>query len=274
MKYALLVLSLVLSNLLVLAQPEDHPKHEKHYADIEPIETEQLRIEVRRPHSQMNFSEITLRVFNKTDDFIIIKKHEWTFTSQENGYGKQHPAESTVFIEPKGDITRPFKVLGGVGFKVNNLEVIPGGIIQAPAKGEPVETVDFKFKPEKNSMMIGPFAVTVKKWRFNSKELSADFKIRYRGDAVGLVDESKIKIRTESGEVLYNTRAKEKPFVLVPMKTRTATAVRPFDKGLVGKGESVYVVWEEALMEAEGIPLEVPTMKFTYDSEKTKKENK
>ena len=129
-------------------------------------------------------------------------------------------------------------------------------------------------KPDKNSIMMEPFAVTLKKWRFSPKELSADFKIRYRGESVGIVNESKIKIRREDGTVLENTNAKDKIIVIPPMATKTQTVVRPFAKGVVGKGESVYIVWDDALQESEATLFNVPGFTLLFDAAKTKKENK
>jgi hypothetical protein len=239
---------------------------------VGPFETDELKIEIIKPHSQVNFSQFSAKIYNKTDDYILIKKHEITFSSDEMGYGDKHPAESVWFIEPGGDITRSFKVEGGVGCKVAVIDVKMDGFSRAPAEGNPVETVEFKLKPERKSLMIGPFAVTLKKWKFNQKEVSADFMLRYRGDAVGMARESRIKIRTESGTVLDNTEAKD--FIMPPMKTRTVNVVRTFEDGQVGKGESIYIVWENALSEAEGTPLKVPGFTLKYDPEKTKRENK
>lgn len=274
MKYLFNLLVLAFIVTPALAQPEDHPHHERHYTAVEPIETEELKIEIIRPHSQMNFSQFTAKIYNKTDDYILIKKHAVTFSSEEMGYGDKNPKEATIFIEPHGDITRSFKVEGGIGFKVAVIEVNLDGFSRAPAEGKAVETVEFKMKPEKNSMMIGPFAVTLKKWRFNAKEISADFKLRYRGEALGMARESRIQIKTESGTVLNNTEAKDKDFIMPPMKTRTVNVVRKFEKGQVGKNESVYILWENALSEAESTPIDVPGFRLKYDPEKTKKENK
>lgn len=274
MKYSAIILNFLLFSLVALAQPEDHPHHERHYADVGPFETDELKIEIIKPHSQVNFSQFSAKIYNKTDDYILIKKHEITFSSDEMGYGDKHPAEGVWFIEPGGDITRSFKVEGGVGCKVAVIDVKMDGFSRAPADGTPIEAGEFKMKPEKNSLMIGPFAVTLKKWRFNSKELTADFKLRYRGDAVGMARESNIKIRTESGTVLDNTESKDKDFIMPPMKTRTVNVVQKFENGQVGKNESVYIVWEGALSEAQGTPLKVPGFTLKFDPEKTKRENK
>lgn len=254
---------------------EDDPRFEKHYKAIEPIETDEIRIEVIKPHSQESFTQFTFKIFNKTDDYILVKKHAVAFKSDEMGYGEKHPKEDIDFIEPHGDITRSFKVEGGIGYKVNELEVSFDGVFsRAPVEGKPTEGGEFRMKPDKNSIMMGPFAVTLKKWRFDPKELSADFKIRYRGEAIGIVHESLVAIRKEDGKVLDNTEAKQKPFIIPPMATRTVTVVRPFAKGAVDKGESVFVVWDQALQESEGVPFDVPGIKTSYDADKTKESNK
>lgn len=257
------------------AQPEDHPAHEKHYTEIAPIETDEIKMEVIRPHSQRSFTQFTAKIYNKTEDYILVKKHAITFSSDEMGYGDKHPKEDIDFIEPHGDITRTIKVEGGIGFKVNQLELSFDDVFsRAPVVGEPTSGGEFKMKPDKNSIMMEPFAVTLKKWRFSPKELSADFKIRYRGEGIGIVNENEIRIRKEDGAEIKNTNAKDKKIVIPPMAARTLTVVRPFAKGEIKKGDSVYVVWDYVLKASEGVPLAVPSFTLIFDPEKTKKENK
>lgn len=275
MKNLLLSASLLFFQTLVFAQAEDHPHHEKHYGDVDAIETPEVKVEIIMPHSQVNFSQFTIKVFNKTDDYILMKKHAITFHSDEMGYGDQHPKEDIDFVEPHGDITRQIKVEGGVGFKVDNLTISFDGVFsRAAAKGKPTEGGQFKMKPDVNSIMMEPFAVTLKKWRFDPKELSADFKIRYRGESIGIVYEGEVKIRKEDGTILENKEDRPKPFIIPPMATKTVTVVRPFEKGALGKGDSVYIVWDSALEESPSTPFSVPGVSLTYDPEKTKRENK
>lgn len=275
MKNLLLLASLLFAQTVVFAQDEDHPHHEKHYADVETIETPEVKVEIIKPHSQVNFSQFTIKVYNKTDDYILVKKHAITFHSDEMGYGDKHPKEDIDFVEPHGDITRQIRVDGGVGCKVDNLTISFDGVFsRAAAKGKPTEGGQFKMKPDVNSIMMEPFAVTLKKWRFNSKELSADFKIRYRGESIGIVYEGEVKIRKEDGTILENKEDRPKPFIIPPMATRTVTVVRPFASGAIGKNDSVYIVWDSALEESASVPFSVPGVSLTYDAEKTKRENK
>lgn len=272
MKNYLILLAVLSFSISAMAQREDHPHYEKHYGAVEAIETDELRIEIIEPHSQESHTQFTAKIYNKTSDYILIKRHETLFKS--SGNGEKYPKESTVFIEPNGDITRPFKIEGGVGFKVDALDITFGGFSRASLDGKPVGAGEFKMKPEKNSVMMEPFGVTVKKWKYNPKELTADFKIRYWGGAIGLVNESKIKIRKEDGTILENRDGKDKPFLITPNKARTVNVIQFFDKGAIAKGESVYVVWGEALLEAESTPLTVPGFSLTHDADKTKKMNK
>ena len=257
------------------AQPEDHPHHEKHYAEVPAIETDEVRIEIIRPHSQLSFSQFAAKIYNKTDKYILVKKHAITFSSDEMGYGNKTPKEDIDFIEPHGDITRTIKVTGSIGFKVDQLKItLDSAFSSAPVIGTPTSGGEFKMKPDKNSIMMEPFAVTLKKWRFSPKELTADFKIRYRGESIGIVNESKIKIRKEDGTVLKNMEANDKLMVIPPMATKTLTVLRPFESGAINKNESVYVVWDDALQASEATPFSVPNFTLQYDEAKTKKENK
>jgi hypothetical protein len=271
----LVLLAFFLNPLFVLAQPEDHPHHEKHYGDVGPFETNEIKLEVIRPHSQVNFTQFTAKIYNKTDDYILVAKHKVSFTSDEMGYGTKFPKEDIDFIEPHGDITRTIKVEGGIGFKVDELHIGFDEVFsRAPVKGQKTSGGEFKMKPDKNSIMMEPFAVTLKKWRYGPKELSADFKIRYRGESIGIVTESNVVIRKEDGTILENTRARSKPFIIPPMATRTVGVIRPFASGALKKGESVYVVWDDALEAAESTPINLKGFTLTHDVEKTQRENK
>lgn len=271
----LLFITVLINAVGASAQPEDHPNHEKHYADVPTFETDEVKVEIIRPHSQRSFTQFAAKIYNKTDDYILVKKHAITFSSDEMGYGDKNPKEDIDFIEPHGDITRTIKVEGSIGFKVDHLKItLDSAFSRAPLVGVPTGAGEFKIKPDQNSIMMEPFAVTIKKWKYSPKELSADFKIRYRGEGIGIVNESKIKIRKEDGSVVKNTEANDKLMIIPPMATKTLTVLRPFEKDAVTKNESVYVVWDDALQASEAIPFSVPNFTLEYDAEKTKKENK
>lgn len=271
-----LVLASILFQFTAFAQlKENDPRYEKHYFPLDPIETDEIRVEFIKPHSQEGFSMVTVKVFNKTDDYILVKKHAATFMSDENGYGKKVPKEDIDFVEPHGDITRALKAEGGIGCRVNELTIVLDSVFsRSPVNGKPTGAGEFKMEPDKNSIMMEPFAVTLKKWRYDPKELSADFKIRYRGEGIGVINESKLKIRREDGTVLKNTEAKAQIIVVPPMATRTLTVVRPFEKDEIGKKESVYVVFDEALTESPNAPFKMPSLFLKYDEAKTKEANK
>jgi len=255
------------------SQKEDDPRYELHYVAIPVIETPEVTIEIIRPHSQESFTQFTAKITNKTDDYILIKKHEVTFTA-ENGYGEKRPKEDIDFIEPRGEITRTIKVEGGIGFKQTEIKLAFNGFSRASAVGEMTEGGMFTMKPQQNSLMMGPFAITLKKWTYNPKEMTTDFKVRYRGEGMGLVYEDRIKLMRMDGTVLINEEAKAKPFIIGPMATRTVNVVKQFEKGLIGKDETIKVVWDDALLESKGTPFQVPGFVLIADMEKTKLENK
>lgn len=270
-----LLASFLVHTTCIAQRKESDPNFEKHYSDLAPIETDEIRIEFTKPHSQEGFTQITLKVFNKTNDYILMKKHAAAFISSENGYGTKFPKEDIDFIEPHGDITRSLRADGGIGFKVNELQVVLDSVFsRASVNGTPTGAGEFQMEPDKNSIMMEPFAVTLKKWRYDTKELSADFKIRYRGEGIGIINESKLKIRKADGTILPNTAAKAQVIVVPPMATKTLTVVRPFQKDEVAKKEVIHIVFDEALTESANTPFRVPSLSLKYDMAKTKEANK
>jgi hypothetical protein len=254
---------------------ETDPKFEKHYADLAPIETDEIRIEFIKPHSQEGFTQITFKVFNKTNDYVLMKKHAAAFISSENGYGTKSPKEDIDFIEPHGDITRSLRADGGIGFKVNELKIVLDSVFsRAPVNGTATGAGEFQMEPDKNSIMMEPFAVTLKKWRYDTRELSADFKIRYRGEGIGIINESTLKIRKADGTILKNMEAKSQIIVVPPMATKTLTVLRPFQKDEVAKKEVIHIVFDEALTESTNTPIRIPSLSLTFDLKKTTEANK
>ena len=235
---------------------KDDPKHTNYFLDVEEaIETREVVMEFSNGVSRMDFLKFKTKFTNNTNDFLLIDPSKFTITV--NGT-ETHPKEKQFILDPNENTSKTIDVKEGANFNVDQLEVVlDSAFSRASVKGKPTGAGEFKMKPDKNSIMMEPFAVTLKKWRFDPKELSADFKIRYRGEGIGIVNESKIRIRREDGTVLKNTDAKDKLMVIPPMATKTLTVVRPFDKGEIGKGESVYVVWDEALQESDSKPIKV-----------------
>lgn len=237
-----------------------------YYGKLEPFENDLVKIEFLNPHSQETFTQFTIKVWNKTDGYILMKKHLIVFDSETYGYSnKSIVKESIAFVEPKGDITRTVKVSGGGGFRVKDITVSFKDVFSSvPVDGQKTKGGEFKMKPDVNSLMMEPFSVSLRRWRYTSKELTADFKIKYRGEGLGIVDESTVKIRREDGSIVENKRDGAKPIVLPPMDATTVTVVKSFKKGELKKGESLYVVWDDALQAATGEGFEVDDIKLVY----------
>lgn len=231
----------------------------------EPFENEYVKVEILNPHSQETFTQFTIKVWNKSDDYILLKKHLIMMSSDEGDYNTKHQAqEKTVFVEPKGDITRYVKVLAGSGCRVNNITLsFKDAFFRVPVDGKKSEGGEFLMPPDVKSKMIEPFSVSLRRWSYSPKQLTADFKIKYRGEGIGIVDERAVKVRTEDGTILENKLDDRKPQVLPPLVATTVTISRSFEKGQLKKNQPLYVVWDDVFQTAVGEPFEVSDILLT-----------
>lgn len=262
---------LIISTLTVaittptIAQKKKKLPREVHYESI-PFENEYVVVEVLGEHSQMSFTQFWIKVTNKSsDDYILMKRHNVLLSSNEGDYGtKRDVKEKTVHIEPGGDIMRWWKIEGGNEFRVNNIVMsFEDAFFRVPVKAKKIEGGEFLMPPELKSIMIEPFSVSLKGWNYSPKKLSADFKIKYRGEGVGIVDEKSIKVRLPDGTILNNEKTDKVSVVIAPLSSSYSNISLTFEKGTLKKDDPLYVIWDDALKTADPLPMIVDDIHLT-----------
>lgn len=253
-KASALVLICLCASMCSMAQP-----HETHYAKVADIETDEIRIEIMDQHSQKTFTQFTARIYNKTDGYILIHREEVKFIYD---WGEKHMMEAVLFIEPNGDITRLFRVEGGEDFRQDHLKIEFGNFYRVAREGVRTEPKNFSIPPEKKSIMDGPFAITALKWNGNAKEAFVDFKIRYRGEGLGTLLTSGIKIQLPDGSMVHNQEGVNTPFFLTPNKAEVIRVIHKFSKGESGTKGSFEAVFTDALYETASESFAVPSVEL------------
>ncbi len=202
MKRLLSISFLLLSPFLLKAQ------HENHYQELDPIEQEAFKVSFSDQHSQKSFMYIKLEIENKTRDYLMFEPDQVSFTIEGESY---HVEEETVFIPPKESETQKFKVRGDRNFHVDSLTLEFGGLSRVPKDAEVQKGDPFKLPASKNSFKVGDgtFECTldgdVKK---ETDVTKAAFEWTYYGEGVGLVDHSKVSVKTEEGKEFANKKKK------------------------------------------------------------------
>ncbi|MBI1288932.1 MAG: hypothetical protein GC178_15295 [Flavobacteriales bacterium] len=239
---------------VLLAQP-----HEIHYEKVDEIETDEVRILIYDQHSQKTFTQFTARIYNKTNDFILIHREDVKFIFN---WGEKHMMESVMFIEPKGDITRIFKVNGGEDYWQDKLRIEFGEFFRVNKQGTSTDANNFPIPPQTKSLMDGPFSITALKWNPSSKEAFAEYKIRYRGEGLGIISPNEIRIKLSSGTTVDNQETVNEPLYVTPNKMGIVRVLHKFGKGEANAKDGFEVVFSEALRESTTESFKVPGVDF------------
>lgn len=276
-------LSLLFLLLPFLSISQD-PKHENHYQDLDPVETDAYKVSFSDQHAQKDFVFIKLQIENKTKDHLMFKPHEVSFSVPEEG--RHHPDEDVIFIPPKETHSEKIKVSGDANFHKEEQKMKLAGLYQVSKDGEVQEGEPFKLPAEKNTFEIGDgsfecsLAGDVKQ---ETKETKADFECTYHGDGVGLVNHRKVSVKTEDDEEFANKKKKgligkvagkdaEKKLLdgeSSKVKTQFEIPAKVVDMQFA----DLYVHWNDCFRESQPDELESKVLELALDPDKTDKNN-
>ncbi|MCR6643042.1 MAG: hypothetical protein NVV82_29635 [Sporocytophaga sp.] len=272
---ALFAVSLI-TTLQAQRKPSD-PKHENHYK-VEPLDTDVLHIEFIDAHSQQAFTQVKLKITNKTEDFIYFKGNEPTFKYE---FGEEHASGGGMFqgmnmvIDPKATETKTLKVSGGQNFHVEKLTLILDGFYRISSEGKKLSAPDFQLPASKNDFQAGGFTCNLEKIKKETKETSVHFKCNYTGSDVGKIEANKLVLKTESGQEFANENRKNKVDLVLPGEHGKIVGVWHIPaKTADMQFATMDIVWKDTFTESKMKPLKVGDVKFVLDPGLTDAKNK
>lgn len=210
---------------------------------------------------------------NKTPDFIRIAAGETDFFID----GKSHkPKDRVFFLDPFDSSSKTLQVDGsGTDFHVDKLDVKLNGFSRIPAKGQVIDAEGFLLPAAKNSITAGDFEVNMKNLLKETKRTYVAFEVTYNGSDYGIVDQSKISVRTEDGQVFASVQSKSKVEVLGPGDKTTLRATFMIQAHIVDmQFANLTVLWNDCFQVSKAVPFDVPGVSFEIDPGLTAGKNK
>ncbi len=195
-----------LSTSYLLAQGTDHIKHENHFKQVDPIETDKYKIEISNAHAQQQFCQLKLNITNKTNDYIFVNLEEFKFIFDEGTYspksrrGIASLLSGQITILPKKSKKFTAKVAEGANFHVEKFDLEINGIYIVSTSGEALKTEKFRLPADKNSFKTGGFKIKLLDLIQRTQGTRAKFACTYVGDKVGLFDPDRLVIITKKGK--------------------------------------------------------------------------
>lgn len=274
-------LTLLLSLLCVVSfvnaqRPPTDPKHENHYS-VNSFENDEIKVDFKNAHSQMEFTLVELVITNKTSDYIYFKGSETKFIYDHGTYQPKGSMLSKInfSIEPMKTESKTLKVTGDARFHVEKLKLELNGFYGISTKGEVLKAPDFQLPAAKNSFSAGDCNCTLEKSKQTTAETAAQFKCAYSGKNVAFVDPSKLSVKLKDGQEFANSNRKDKGAVLMPGDDIKFTAMFEIPGKIADMQFTVlYINWNDTFSESKLIPIKTGTVDFVLDEGVTTLKNK
>ncbi len=268
---SILCVVLLFSSISTFAQSKDDPKHENHFKQLAPINTDAIDIEFSDAHAQQEFCLVKLKITNKTNDFIFFNTEELTFKFD---HGIYKPKQKQIIIKPKGSCSYLAKVTGDSNFHVESFTLEIEGLSRLTTNVTALKVDKFQVPANKNNFTVGDFKINLLKSKQETQETWLRFSCIYEGSKIGIVDPSNIIITTEKGE-WANDFKKSKIILLQNGETKKFSAIFHIPgKILDMQFATMHIDWKETFKESELEEMNGHKLNFEFDQGITSGKNK
>lgn len=265
-------ISLILVLFGLCAKAQD-PKHTNYYRDVKDVETEFLVLEIKDAVSRMDMMKFRVKYTNTSADFILIEAAKTEFVIGGKGHA---PRDREFFLDPYDSKSKTLQVDGdGTDYHVDALDVKFAGFTRIPSKGQVAQVEDFALPASKNAITAGDFEINMKNLVKETKRTVVSFEVQYHGKEHAIVDQSKIAVKTESGQVFANAQRKSKSEVLVAGGKTTVRATFEIPAKVVDmQFANLTLLWNDCFVVSKAVPFDVPGVSFEVDPGLTAGKNK
>lgn len=267
MKHILLSLALVIG-MQSFAQKEKKEKEKKAkdekclYKDAN-FETDDYVVNIVDAVAMPDFSKFKMKVFNKTNDYLLIKTSEIGFSAD----GKTLTNKEKDFIVGPNDESSKVVDFKGVGMQVNSYVIELKGIYKASAGGKILSADNFDLPPSKNDFTAGGFNCTLKKHEAKTDKVVAKFECIYSGDVIGIINPNKSAAIMPNNTDNANAK-KNKPMLLE--KGQMEDFVLQYNE-VAGAGDlqksAIKIKWNDTFRESKLMKLEAPKITVIKNEE-------
>lgn len=267
-KLSLALLSVTCFLNVTLAQ-----NYKKIFYKEQTIENNDLKISISDAVATAAGIKFRLRIYNKTNEYIIYKPSESIFKIG----GKDHnPVEEWLVIRPNDDDSKVIDLKGPDYIVAGNFNFVMEGLYKFSTNSKGVSAPDFKLPASQNDFKAGGFDVGLMKSKQETARTDAVFNVKYVGDKVGIFEPNKVAMKMPDGKEYANHFSDRKPVIFAKGKeNKIAVAWKdiPTSSGDMQKVEMT-ILWRDAFKEITPDKMMPQTLTIMFDEETTKAKNK
>jgi len=226
-----------------------------HYHDATIMDNESYTVSVKNAVAQEDFVKLAIIIENKTNDYLLFEAGECGFAFEN---GEQKPKKKEYLIQPHKSITKTLQISSKGPYKVDNFNFNFRGLYRISSEGKIVPAPNFILPETVNSFSAGDFEISLKGKKKETKVTTVNFNCLYSGDAIGLVNASKLSVMIEGGQTFANNNKKAKTKLLQKGDKVKLIAVFNIPAKIVDmQFADLTIVWNDTFTSSEKINLNV-----------------
>lgn len=251
-------------------EAEKAKEHEKYFYKDATFETDDYSIFITDAVATHAYVKFKMKVFNKTNDFLVVKPIEMGYSS----VGKTAISKDKVFVVAPNE--EDWKVVDykGTAMQVDQFVIEAKGIYKASAGGKAIAVENFDLPPSKNEFTVANTTCVLKKHELTTAKTTAKFDCIYSGDGVIIINPYRCAAVMPNGT--DNANAKKSSPILLEKGQSEDFSVAFEDVSGAGdmQKKGVKIKWNDTFKESKLLKLEAPKITIDKDEEKTKAKQK
>lgn len=272
MKYILLAITLFIS-FLSFAQEKGKEKEKEKKSKLETkylykdasVEADDYNIYIVDIVAAEGQAKFKIRIFNKTNDYLLVKPTEFLYTSG----GKSVYSKDKTYVVPPNEEESEVVDFKSDGMMVENFTVEFKGIYKASAGGKPITVPDFALPATTKEFTVENCTCTLKKADLTTDKTVVKFDCIYNGDGVSIINPVKASLIMPNGVENANTK-KHKPLILEKGKKDDFFMVYEEIKGAGDmQKKKTQIKWNDTFRESK--VLQIGGAKINFEKEAAKK---
>ena len=233
------------------------------------LETDDYKIYIDDAVNENAYAKFKIRIFNKTNDYLIFKPTDITFKIGTQAIASK---DKQIIILPNEEGWKVIDVKGG-GFQETNYSVELKNIYKISANSPAIKTEDLNLPSTTKEFTAGNFKCKVGKASLNTDKSILKFECAYEGDAIGILAPKKCVAVMPKGQENPNAD-RFKGCLLEKGKSENFVVEFREIKGGGDMQKSPFkLVWGETFKESKIEPLKGGTINMQLDQAKTTEKN-
>lgn len=247
------------------------PKHTNFFKEVK-IETNDYIIEVIDIIARMEEAKCKVKVTNKTNDYLVWNPSESVFKFE---FGEFKPKEKEVIIKPNDKESKVLNVNGDTRFHIESFNLDIKGMSKVASAGTMTAAPDFQLPPSMNDFTAGNFKVSLLNLKKETALTTAQFRVTYTGNDVGLIDPNKLALRLENEQEFAGVRRDYKQRLLFKgdddkFNTYFEVPAKITDMQFA----TMWVIWRNTFQESKKVSIGGTSVVFEFDPGMTAAKNK